>query len=294
MAKMLFPLSRTPASYRMPARPSLRAVVQIFKFEWRLIAAYTVGAMLIGTLYCLVTPKLYEASMQIVPGDFTTKPVGTSTAGLANVLLNVQTQSDSVKRFITVLSSPDLAYRLVRLNRDRVLQSPPGTSDEHSKPQTTLQRVRRVQSALTKILYAPDKNTLATRFAYRATSPSVATDFLRSAVTQADDLLRQYNLSEIRYDDAYLNKAISIAQNVDVRATLAQKLVETQLRRMDAERSEYFSIRALGPVEVTEGPVWPQKKLILGGMMILGVLTGIVAALTRVYARNREPEDGQT
>lgn len=295
MRHHFLPLSRTPAAYRMPARPTLHAVGQIFLFEWRLIAAYAFCAVLLGAVYCLVTPKVYEASVQIVPGDFTTKSTGSSTASLANILLNGPMQSDSVKRFITVLYSPDLAHRLVAQNKDAVFTQPQpgwiarslGTSSAQPVLQDTDKRVRKFQSALGKINFTDSKETLATEFTYRAVTQKEATSFLSIAIGQADELLRQYNLSEIQYDDAYLNKVIGTAQNVDVRLALAQKLMETQLRRMDAERSEYFSVRALGPVEVTEGPVWPQKKLILPGMLMLGTLTGLVAAFVRVYARNR-------
>jgi uncharacterized protein involved in exopolysaccharide biosynthesis len=298
MLNSVFPLSRTPVSYRMPPRPSLRAIGQILKLEWRLIAACALCSVLIGTLYCLITPKLYEASIQIVPGDFTTKSTNGSAAGLATLLLSAPSQSDSVvKRFVTVLYSPDLASRLVMQNHDSVLEAShsgwlsklfgatPEKNDAHH-------RILKVESALGSIQFVDNKKTLATLFSYRSTSPKQAGEFLKLAITEGDELLRQYNLSEIRYDDAYLNNTIGNAQNVDVRMALAQKLVETQLRRMDAQRSEYFSVRTLGPVEVSEGPVWPRKKLILPGMLILGVLIGGIAAFTRVYSRNREQEDG--
>lgn len=294
MRHRFFPLSRTPATYRIPARPSLRAVVQIFLFEWRLIATYAFCALFLGLAYCLITPKVFEASVQIVPGDFTTKSSGTSTTGLASMLLNGPMQSDAVKRFITVLYSSDLAHRLVAQKMDSVFIQPQSSwiarllgAPAPPIPQEEGKRIRRFQGTLSKINFADSKTTLATEFTYRATSQTHARDFLRLAIGQADELLRQYNLSEIRYDDAYLNKVVGTAQNVDVRMALAQKLTETQLRRMDAERAEYFSVRALGPVEVTEGPVWPQKKLILPGMLILGTLTGLVAAFVGVYSRNR-------
>jgi LPS O-antigen subunit length determinant protein (WzzB/FepE family) len=293
----VLPLSRTPAAYRMPARPSLRAIVQIIVFEWRSVAVYALAAALLGGIYCLVTPKVYESSVQIVPGDFTTKTSGSSAANLATLLLSGPTQSDSVRRFVTVLYSPDMARRLVMQNRDAVLVSAqPGwletiVGSAPEKKESADQRVRKFQSAISSIQFADDKKTMATRFYYRATSPNMARDFLRLAVNQGDELLRQYNLSEIRYDDAYLNTAIGKAQVVDVRMALAQKLVETQLRRMDAERTEYFSIRTLGPVEVSEGPVWPRKKLILAGMLILGTLIGLVAAFIKVYAKNRDQDD---
>lgn len=298
MRHWILPLSRMPASYRMPARPTLRAVVNILRHEWRIVAVSALVAVLIGGVYCTVTPKLYEASVQVVPGDFTTRSTSAAAAGLASILLNAPAQSDSVKRFLTVLYSPDLAYRLVAQNRDQVLKTSPGWFSRllGGAPQNItdpVQRVRRFQGALTSIQFELDKNTLATRFAYRSTSPQVAHDFLKLAVKQADELLRQYNLSEVHYDDQFLNRVIGTAQNVDVRFSLAQKIVETQLRRMDAERSEYFSIRLLGPTQISDGPVWPRTKLILVGMLILGALVGVVIALAGVHTRNRDPLDGQ-
>lgn len=290
-------LSRTPADYRMPARPSLRAVVQILKFEWRLVAVYALAFVLVGEVYSLTTPKLYESSIQLVPSDFTTKSTTTPAAGLASILLSGATQSDTLKRFVTVLRSPDLAYRLVAQNRDAVLKIQPSLfsrlfGGDDAKQTDLKTRLRRFQGALSGVQFADNKETLAVRFSYRATSPGTAIDFLKLATKEADELLRQYNLSEIRYDDSYLNKVIGTAQNVDVRMTLAQKLVETQLRRMDAERSEYFSIRALGPVQVSEGPVWPRTKLIAVGMLILGTLVGLIVAFARIYSRTREIDDG--
>lgn len=297
MRNPFFPLSRTPVAYRMPLRPSLAAIAQILTFEWRLIATYALGALLIGVSYCLITPKLYEATIQIVPGDFTTKSTGNSAAGLANLLLNTSTQSDAVKRFVTVLYSPDLAHRLVNQKYDATLSpEEPGWLSRlfggPEEPKTFQNRVRKFESALGSISFTEDKKTLATRFTYRSESRKAAADFLKLAINQGDELLRQYNLSEILYDDNYLNATLGNAQNVDVRMALSQKLVETQLRRMDAQRMEYFSVRALGPVEVSDGPVWPRKKLILPGMLIIGTLAGIIAAFARVYAR-READDNE-
>ena len=297
MRNYFLPLSRTPVAYRMPLRPSLAAIIDVLSFEWRVIAIYALGALLIGASYCLITPKVYEANVQIVPGDFTTKSTSNSAAGLANLLLNTPTQSDAVKRFVTVLFSPDLAHRLVGQKRDAVLttESPGWLSrflGGREEPVTLQSRVRRFERALGSINFAEDKKSLATRFTYRSESQKAAGDFLKLAVNQGDELLRAYNLSEIRYDDNYLNATLGNAQNVDVRMALSQKLVETQLRRMDAQRMEYFSVRTLGPVAVSDGPVWPRKKLILPGMLIIGTLAGAIAAFARVYAR-READDNE-
>lgn len=299
MHHFIFPLSRTPAGYRMPERVSLRALSQVLCYEWRNVLAYAVFSALLGVAYCVITPAKYEASVQIVPGDFTTKSTVTATAGLANLLLNSSTQSDAVKRFVTILYSPDLARTLA------ARYAPTSYLDTNQKSgwlamifradgqsATTFNgRVRAYRSALSGISGTENKNTLATTFVYRSTDPKKAAAFLQLATKQGDELLRQYNLSEIRYDDMYLNNTISNAQNVDVRLALAQKMVETQLRRMDAERSEFFSIRTLGPIEVTDGPVWPRSKLITGAMFILGTLAGLIASLAQAYSRSSRDTD---
>jgi len=277
MLDWFFPLSRIPADYAVPPRIYLRSTVRIIRYEWRIIVGSAFLAGLLGLAYCLITPPQYQASVQIVPGDFTTKSTSGAASGLATLLLNSSTQSDAVKRFITVLYSPDLARRLA--------QQYPAAIAGSAKPDTGFDgRVSEFESALSHITSTEGKESLATTFTYRSTDPNKARDFLKLAVMRGDQLLRQYNLSEIRYDDTYLNNVLANAQNVDVRMALAQKLVDTQLRRMDAQRAEYFSIRTLGPVEVDANPVWPRKKLILGGMLLFGALVGFVSIFIRLYA----------
>lgn len=293
MRDTIFPLSRTPADYRMPERISLRAIGQIIKFEWRMTALYAAIGMAIGIAYCLVTPKQYEATVQVVPGDFTTRAIPTATSGLASVFLNTTTENSPVKRFVTVLYSPDLARQLASGKAPASLYAPPNPGwfsrlFAFSQPATVDydHKVRWFEGQLSAISFTEAKQTFATTFSYRAEKPERAVAFLKLAVKEGDDILRQYNLQEIRYDDSYLSNTIGVSQNIDVRQVLAQKLVETKLRQMDAKRSEFFSIRTIGPVEISEGPVWPRTKVVTVGMLVLGGMIGLIMAFVRVYVRN--------
>jgi uncharacterized protein involved in exopolysaccharide biosynthesis len=295
MQKTTSILSRTPPDYRMPDRISLHAVGRVLRYEWRFIAACALLFVVVGGLYCAVTKPKYEASIEIVPGDFTTKSTATggNIAGLASLVLNANPQSDAVKRFLTVLYSPDLARRLA--NDDEVLRALNARGKlgrlakllgQKEEPLDYPRKVRLVEGALSKIEFEDSKKTLATELRYQSTDRQSTLDFLRLATKQGDEILRQYNLSEIAFDDVFLNRSIADAQNVDVKLALAQNLVQTELRKMEANRSEYFSIRTLGPVEAPLEPIWPKWNYVVGGMFLLGSLIGVLFAFVRIYARS--------
>ena len=304
MLNRLPSLSRMPAGYRFPERVSLRAIGEVLRFEWRFILVCTIAFVLLGVVYCYRTPPRYEASVQIVPGDFTTKStaIGANISGLAGLVLGGNTQSDSVKRFLTVLYSPDLARHLA--NDDRVMNVlvPPGKPGRLARLEAWLfgiqpqpldypRKVLAVESALASITFDDSKKSLSTYLRFQGTDRQRAIDFLALAIKQGDEALRQYNLSEIAYDDVFLNRAIANTQNIDVRLALSQNIVQTELRKMEANRSEYFSIRALGPVESPTASIWPKWNYVIGGMGILGLLLGTILAFARVYGRNGVGDD---
>ena len=293
-------LSRTPKTYRMPNRISLRAIGQLLRFEWRFIAACTILFVLIGIVYCAANKPRYEASVEIVPGDFTTKStaISTNVNGLASLVLGGNTQSDAVKRFLTALYSPDLARRLAADdNVARILNfnGKPGRLSRllgrKVEPLNYSDKVRAIEGELSRIEFEDGKRTLATTLYYQATDRQRALDFLKVATKQGDETLRQYNLSEIAYDDVFLNQAMTSTQNIDVRLALVQNVLQTEVRKMEANRSGYFSIRTLGPVEAPLGPIWPRWNYTIGGMFILGCLIGMLSAFVRIYARNNPSSD---
>jgi LPS O-antigen subunit length determinant protein (WzzB/FepE family) len=213
-------------------------------------------------------------------------------------VLSSNPQSDAVKRFLTVLYSPDLARRLANDNNVLKMLNANGQLGRlgrllgwKQEPFDYPAKVRFIEAELSKITFQDDKKTLATTLKYQSTDRDRALNFLKVATKQGDEILRQYNLSEIAYDDVFLNNAIANTQNVDVRLALSQNLVMTAMRKMEANRSEYFSIRTLGPVEAPLGPVWPRTNYVIGGMFLLGLLAGAILAFVRTYLRSDPSAD---
>ena len=283
----------------------------LFDGKW-IIVSLTAFASIVGVIYSLSLPNIYESKALLVPVNSSSGISGalksySGLAGLAGISLpSGGDQGNSVKAIIKIDSLsffennimtniylPDLMAfeswnsltNTVVFNKNIYNTNSNTWVRDYSYPRQQIPSAQESYEVFKQHLsLSEDKKTGFITLSIKHQSPFIAKQWAELVVNEANAFYRQKDKLESEKAVNYLNQQISMTSLSEIKQVLAQLLQEETKKLTLIEANQYYVFDYIDPPTVMEQKSEPTRSLICILSALLGGMLSIVLVLIRHYA----------
>ena len=284
--------------------------------KW-IIVSLTTFVSIIGVIYSLLLPNIYESKAMLVPVNSSSGIAGalqsySGLAGLAGISLPSGSDEGNSAKAIQKISSlsffenniltniylPDLMAVKSWNSKTNTLAFDDSIYDRNSNtwirdfsyPQ---QQIPSAQESFEvfktqHLSLSEDKKSGFITLSIKHQSPFVAKHWAELIINEVNAFYRQKDKSESEKAVSYLNQQISITGLTEIKQVIAQLLQEETKKLTLIEANQYYVFDYIDPPAVMEQKSEPKRSLICILSALLGGMLSIVLVLIRHYAINQK------
>jgi len=291
----------------------LRELSNVLLEGKRTIVSLTAFVSIVGVIYSLSLPNIYESKAMLVPVNSSSGISGalkgySGLAGLAGISLPSGGDEGNSEKAIQKISSlsffenniltniylPDLMAVKSWNSKTNTLTFDDSIYDTNSNawirdfsyPQ---QQIPSAQESFEvfkteHLSLSEDKKSGFISLSIRHQSPFVAKHWVELVINEVNAFYRQKDKSESEKAVSYLNQQISITGLSEIKEVIAQLLQEETKKLTLIEANQYYVFDYIDPPAVMEQKSGPKRALICIFSALLGGMLSIVLVLIRHYA----------
>ncbi|MDA9033439.1 Wzz/FepE/Etk N-terminal domain-containing protein [Gammaproteobacteria bacterium] len=284
--------------------------------KW-IIVSLTAFVSIIGVIYSLLLPNIYESKAMLVPVNSSSGISGalgsySGLAGLAGISLPSGGDEGNSAKAIQKISSlsffennilpnihlPDLMAVKSWNSKTNTLTFDDSIYDtnsntwirDYSYPQ---QQIPSAQESFevfktAHLSLSEDKKSGFITLAIKHQSPFIAKQWVELVINQVNAFYRQKDKSESEKSVSYLNQQISITGLSEIKQVIAELLQEETKKLTLIEANQYYVFDYIDPPAVMEKKSEPKRALICILSALLGGILSILLVLIRHYAFNKK------
>jgi hypothetical protein len=284
--------------------------------KW-IIVSLTAFISIIGVIYSLLLPNIYESKAMLVPVNSSSGISGalgsySGLAGIAGISLPSGGDEGNSAKAIQKISSlsffennilpnihlPDLMAVKSWNSKTNTLTFDDSIYDtnsntwirDYSYPQ---QQIPSAQESFevfktAHLSLSEDKKSGFITLAIKHQSPFIAKQWVELVINQVNAFYRQKDKSESEKAVSYLNQQISITGLSEIKQVIAQLLQEETKKLTLIEANQYYVFDYIDPPAVMEKKSEPKRALICILSALLGGMLSILLVLIRHYAFNKK------
>ena len=283
--------------------------------KW-IIVSLTAFVSIIGVIYSLLLPNIYESKAILVPVNSSSGISGalgsySGLAGLAGISLPSDGDEGNSAKAIQKISSlsffennilpnihlPDLMAVKSWNSKTNIVVFDESIYDTSSNswirdisyPQQQIPSSQESYAVFKQHLSLnDDKKSGFITLSIKHQSPFVAKQWVELVVNEVNAFYRQKDKSESEKAVNYLNQQISMTGLSEIKQVLAQLLQEETKKLTLIEANQYYVFDYIDPPAVMEKKSEPRRALICILSALLGGMLSIVLVLIRHYAIKQE------
>jgi len=291
----------------------LRELFYVLLEGKRIIVSLTAFVSIIGVIYSLLLPNIYESKSMLVPVNSSSGISGalgsySGLAGLAGISLPSGGDEGNSAKAIQKISSlsffennilpnihlPDLMAVKSWNSKTNTLAFDESIFDRssntwvrhYSHPQ---QQIPSAQESFEKFKTAhlslsEDKKSGFVTLSIKHLSPLIAKQWVELVVNEVNAFYRQKDKLESEKAVSYLNQQISMTGLSEIKQVLAQLLQEETKKLTLIEANQYYVFDYIDPPAVMEEKSYPKRALICILSALLGGMLSVLFVLIRHYA----------
>ena len=284
--------------------------------KW-IIVSLTAFVSIIGVIYSLLLPNIYESKTMLVPVNSSSSISGalagySGLAGLAGISLpsggdegnsakaiqKISSLSFFENNILTNIYLPDLMAVKSWNSKTNTLTFDDSIYDtnsntwirDYSYPQ---QQIPSAQESFEvfkteHLSLSEDKKSGFITLSIKHQSPFVAKQWVELVVDEVNAFYRQKDKSESEKAVSYLNQQISITGLSEIKQVIAQLFQEETKKLTLIEANQYYVFDYIDPPAVMELKSEPKRALICILSALLGGMLSILLVLIRHYAFNKK------
>jgi len=284
--------------------------------KW-IIVSLTVFISIIGVIYSLLLPNIYQSKAMLVPVNSSSGISGalgsySGLAGLAGISLPSGGDEGNSAKAIQKISSlsffennilpnihlPNLMAVKSWNSKTNTLTFDDSIYDtnsntwirDYSYPQ---QQIPSAQESFevfktAHLSLSEDKKSGFITLAIKHQSPFIAKQWVELVINEVNAFYRQKDKSESEKAVSYLNQQISITGLSEIKQAIAQLLQEETKKLTLIEANQYYVFDYIDPPVVMEKKSEPKRALICILSALLGGMLSILLVLIRHYAFNKK------
>jgi len=278
--------------------------------KW-IIVFLTAFASIVGVIYSLSLPNIYESKAILVPVNSSSGISGalgnySGLAGIAGISLPTTRDESNSAKAIQKISSlsffennilpnihlPDLMAvkswnsktNIVVFNESIYDTSSNSWIRDFSYPQQQIPSSQESYAVFKQHLSLNDNKSGFITLSIKHQSPFVAKQWVELVVNEVNAFYRQKDKSESEKAVNYLNQQISMTGLSEIKQVLAQLLQEETKKLTLIEANQYYVFDYIDPPAVMEKKSKPKRALICILSALLGGMLSILLVLIRHYA----------
>ena len=283
--------------------------------KW-IIVSLTVFISIIGVIYSLLLPNIYESKAMLVPVNSSSGIAGalgsySGLAGLAGINLpsggdegnsakaiqKIRSLSFFENNILTNIHLPDLMAVKSWNSKTNTLAFDDSIYDRNSNtwirdfsyPQQQIPSAQESYAVFKQHLsLSEDKKSGFITLAIKHQSPFIAKQWVELVINEVNAFYRQKDKSESEKAVSYLNQQISITGLSEIKQAIAQLLQEETKKLTLIEANQYYVFDYIDPPVVMEKKSEPKRALICILSALLGGMLSILLVLIRHYAFNKK------
>jgi len=280
--------------------------------KW-IIVSLTAFVSIVGVIYSLLLPNIYESKAMLVPVNSSSGISGalgsySGLAGLAGISLpsggdegnsakamqKISSLSFFENNILTNIYLPDLMAVKSWNSKTNTLTFDDGIYDtnsntwirDYSYPQ---QQIPSAQESFAvfkteHLSLSADKKSGFITLLIKHQSPFIAKQWAELVINEVNAFYRQKDKSESEKAVSYLNQQISITSLSEIKQVIAQLLQEETKKLTLIEANQYYVFDYIDPPAVMEQKSEPKRALICILSALLGGMLSILLVLIRHYA----------
>ena len=280
--------------------------------KW-IIVSLTAFVSIIGVIYSLLLPNIYESKAMLVPVNSSSGISGalgsySGLAGLAGISLpsggdegnsakaiqKISSLSFFENNILTNIHLPDLMAVKSWNSKTNTLTFDDSIYDtnsntwirDYSYPQ---QQIPSAQESFevfktAHLSLSEDKKSGFITLSIKHQSPFIAKQWVELIVNEVNAFYRQKDKSESEKAVSYLNQQISITGLSEIKQVIAQLLQEETKKLTLIEANQYYVFDYIDPPAVMEQKSEPKRALICILSALLGGMLSVLLVLIRHYA----------
>ena len=279
--------------------------------KW-IIVSLTAFVSIIGVIYSLLLPNIYESKAMLVPVNSSSGISGalgsySGLAGLAGISLpsggdegnsakaiqKISSLSFFENNILTNIHLPDLMAVKSWNSKTNTLTFDDSIYDtnsntwirDYSYPKQQIPSSQESYAAFKQHLSLnDDKKSGFITLSIKHQSPFVAKQWVELVVNEVNAFYRQKDKSESEKAVNYLNQKISMTGLSEIKQVLAQLLQEETKKLTLVEANQYYVFDYIDPPAVMEKKSEPKRALICILSALLGGMLSVLFVLIRHYA----------
>ncbi len=284
--------------------------------KW-MIVSVTAFVSIIGVIFSLLLPNIYESKALLVPVNPSSSISGalggySSLAGLAGINLPPGgDEGNSVKaiekinslsffedHILTNIYLPNLMAVKSWNPKTNTLAFDDNIYDtntntwirDYSYPQQQIPSAQESFKVFKSkhLTLSEDNKTGFSTLSIKHQSPFVAKQWAELVINEVNSFYRQKDKSESEKAVSYLNQQISMTGLSEIKLVLAQLLQEETKKLALIEANQFYVFDYIDPPVVMEQKSEPKRALICILSALLGGMLGVLLVLLRHYALNKE------
>jgi len=283
--------------------------------KW-IIVSLTAFLSIVGVIYSLSLPNIYESKTMLVPVNSSSGISGalgnySGLAGLAGINLSSSGDTGNSAKAIQKISSLSFFENNILVNihlpdlmavkswnsktntlafDENIFNTKSNTwIRDYSYPQQQIPSSQESYEVFKQHLsLSDDKNTGFITLSIKHQSPFVAKQWVELVVNEINAFYSQKDKSESEKAVSYLNQQISMTGLSEIKQVLAQLLQEETKKLTLIEANQYYVFDYIDPPAVMEKKSEPKRSLICILIALLGGMLSIVLVLIRHYAMKQK------
>jgi uncharacterized protein involved in exopolysaccharide biosynthesis len=283
--------------------------------KW-IIVSLTAFISIIGVIYSLLLPNIYESKAMLVPVNSSSGISGalgsySGLAGLAGISLPSGSNEGNTAKAIEKISSLSFFENNILANIhltdlmavkswnsktntlvfDESIYSTKSNTwiRDYSYPQQQIPSSQESYEVFKQHLsLSEDKKSAFITLSIKHQSPFVAKQWAELVVNEVNAFYRQKDKSESEKAVSYLNQQISMTGLSEIKQVLAQLLQEETKKLTLIEANKYYVFDYIDPPAVMEKKSEPKRALICILGALLGGMLSIVLVFIRHYAMKQK------
>ena len=299
-------------SKKHPDEVDLRELFYVLLEGKWIIVSLTAFVSIIGVIYSLLLPNIYESKTMLVPVNSSSgisAALGSYSglAGIAGISLPTDRDEGNSLKAIQKINSlsffennimpniflPDLMAIKSWNSKTNTLVFDESIYDtnsntwirDYSYPQQQIPSAQESYEVFKKqVSLSQNKNFSFITLSIKHQSPFIAKQWAELVVDEVNAYYRQQDKSGSEKAVSYLNQQISMTSLSEIKQVLAQLLQEETKKLTLIEASQYYVFDYIDPPVVMEKKSEPQRALISIISFLLGWMLSILLVLIRHYA----------
>jgi uncharacterized protein involved in exopolysaccharide biosynthesis len=268
-----------------------RQITALWRAKWFIVGTMAVCSAAAATA-ALLTPKEYEATVQISPGSPDKGgSFGSSTSDLGGLaaLAGISLGNDSAKsEAIAVLQSESLTVAYIRKNNLLpVLYSKDWDEGRNSWKTAKAAHTRTLwmankyfERSIRKVTANVKTGLVTLKITWR--DPELAAQWANGLVRMANDALREKATQQAERNIAYLSGEAAKTNVVEMRQAIFTIMQKELTKAMIARGSEEYGFKVIDAATVSEIPSSPRKTV----WTLAGGIGGLLLSITLVSIRS--------